>query len=225
MAAPQRGRVAHVSETTDTVSDDGDRRTIRKLIRFSDGEWSQVEMQMADARAFNFAKFAREQILAGRIVINLSKIDIDQVRSLISPIGNNINQIAKRVNADKNITYDQATAAQKMVDRIYDKLRDYLEDGTALAELREAIDDRIAEGHNLRSQFESANDRELFVDFLHQLRGDVTGAFDAYSRNVESHRRGKVERDSAQVDDLQPFVDAALTSVEDTPADSWEAPF
>lgn len=76
-------------------------KNIRKTIRFSDEEYSKIEELMSEHN-LTFAEFARGAILRKKIKTNLSKDMIFQ----INKVGNNLNQIAKKVNQNidrKNI--------------------------------------------------------------------------------------------------------------------------
>lgn len=70
-------------------------KEIRKTIRFSDDEYSKIE-KMMNEHNLTFAEFARSAILRKKIKTNLSKDMIFQVNK----VGNNLNQIAKKVNQD-----------------------------------------------------------------------------------------------------------------------------
>ena len=76
-------------------------KEIRKTIRFSDEEYSKIEAMMNEHN-LTFAEFARAAILRKKIKTNLTKELLFQ----INKVGNNLNQIAKKVNSSddrKNI--------------------------------------------------------------------------------------------------------------------------
>jgi len=72
-------------------------KEIRKTIRFSDEEYSKIEELMSEHN-LTFAEFARGAILRKKIKTNLSKDMIFEVNK----VGNNLNQIAKKVNQDSD---------------------------------------------------------------------------------------------------------------------------
>jgi len=72
-------------------------KEIRKTIRFSDDEYEKIEKMMSEHN-LTFAEFARGAILRKKIKTNLSKDMIFQVNK----VGNNLNQIAKKVNQDSD---------------------------------------------------------------------------------------------------------------------------
>jgi len=72
-------------------------KKVRKTIRFSDEEYSKIEKLMSE-HSLTFAEFSRAAILRKKIKTNLSKDMIYE----INRIGNNLNQIAKKVNQDSD---------------------------------------------------------------------------------------------------------------------------
>lgn len=75
-------------------------RPVQKAIRFSEDEWQAVMALMTSVGYTNFSEWARETILGGKVVVNSRPMDVRRVRAALYPIGNNINQIARRVNID-----------------------------------------------------------------------------------------------------------------------------
>ena len=75
-------------------------RPVSKGIWFSEDEWQEVMQLMASVGHTNFSEWARETILNGKVVVNSRPMDARRVRAALYPIGNNINQVARRVNID-----------------------------------------------------------------------------------------------------------------------------
>ena len=69
-------------------------KKIRKTIRFSDDEFVRIETLMSEHN-LTFAEFARGAILRKKIKTNLTKDLLFE----INRVGNNLNQIAKKVNS------------------------------------------------------------------------------------------------------------------------------
>lgn len=69
-------------------------KEIRKTIRFSDDEFAKIEQMMSEHN-LTFAEFARGAILRKKIKTNLTKDLLFE----INRVGNNLNQIAKKVNS------------------------------------------------------------------------------------------------------------------------------
>lgn len=72
-------------------------REIRKTIRFSESEFETIKIIMHEHN-LTFAEFARGVILRKKIKTNLTKDMIFEVNR----IGNNLNQIARKVNQNSN---------------------------------------------------------------------------------------------------------------------------
>jgi len=72
-------------------------KNVRKTIRFSNEEYSKIEKLMSEHN-LTFAEFARSAILRKKIKTNLTKDMIFEVNR----IGNNLNQIARKVNQNSN---------------------------------------------------------------------------------------------------------------------------
>ena len=80
----------------------------KKTIRFTESEIEQIEKKLKEHN-LSFSEFARNAILGKKIN---SKISIKLVYE-INKIGNNLNQIAKRVNTLKKIDNEVLT---KLID-------------------------------------------------------------------------------------------------------------
>lgn len=106
-------------------------RPIRKSVTFSPGEWEVAErrQQIADVR--DFTRFARQAILEGEVRVTRVAFDPSDLRSQLSKIGNNINQIARHVNTESGVTYDEMRAARLLLAQVQQVLND-----AAKAELR-----------------------------------------------------------------------------------------
>jgi hypothetical protein len=74
-----------------------DKKFVRKTIRFTEDEFAKIENQISEHN-LTFTEFARSAILRKKIKTNLSKEMIFEVNR----IGNNLNQIAKKVNSDSD---------------------------------------------------------------------------------------------------------------------------
>jgi len=72
-------------------------KSIRKTIRFSEQEFSQIEKNL---HGKSFSNFAREILLNGKIKVSkIQKVDQDLIYHL-NRIGNNLNQIARAANSE-----------------------------------------------------------------------------------------------------------------------------
>jgi len=92
-------------------------KTIRKTIRFSADEFAKIE-EMINQHNLTFAEFARGAILRKKIKTNLTKDMLYE----INRIGNNLNQIARKVNSgsDRKNLLIQLIQIQKELEAIRD---------------------------------------------------------------------------------------------------------
>jgi len=74
-----------------------DKENVRKTIRFSKDEFSQIEEKLKEHN-LTFAEFGRGAILNKKIK---TKLTLDYIFQL-QKIGNNLNQIAKNLNSKKS---------------------------------------------------------------------------------------------------------------------------
>ena len=72
------------------------------LIRMSESELSQIRMRMEEYGTTNMSAFIRKMAIDGYIV-KLELPELKEMTRLLSSYSNNLNQIAKRVNATGNI--------------------------------------------------------------------------------------------------------------------------
>jgi len=73
-------------------------RPIRKTLRFSVGEWSEISQKLEEHQ-IDFSTFARASILKKKIKLPIEKSLLTE----LSRIGNNLNQIARAVNKKESI--------------------------------------------------------------------------------------------------------------------------
>lgn len=90
-------------------------RPVRKALSFSAGEWERVERRMIAAGARKFEPFARAAVLDGEVKVKRVAFDPSQLRAELSRIGNNVNQIARHVNTEDVVTYEEMRAARMLL--------------------------------------------------------------------------------------------------------------
>lgn len=98
-------------------------RPIRKMLSFTEQEWASIErrMQLADAR--NFEQFGRTALLENKIVVRRKSLfDHRELGAELNRIGNNINQIARSVNAEQTTSLEEMQATRAMVREIQDTI-------------------------------------------------------------------------------------------------------
>lgn len=93
-------------------------RPIRKALSFTEAEWERVNARMTVAGARTFETFARQAVLDGEVRVKRVAFDPSGLRLELSRIGNNINQIARQVNVDDVVTYEEMRAARLLVQKV-----------------------------------------------------------------------------------------------------------
>ncbi len=77
-------------------------KTKRFEMRLSDREYEIIQEKMKLSKMQNMSAFMRKMSVEG-MVINLEINELKEISSLLKYIGNNMNQIAQRLNESKNI--------------------------------------------------------------------------------------------------------------------------
>lgn len=93
-------------------------RHVRKKISFSESEWKRLERRMEISQAKSWEGFAREALLDSEIIVTKNLFDPSTVRAELSRIGNNINQIARQVNVEEVVTFEEMRAARMLLKEI-----------------------------------------------------------------------------------------------------------
>lgn len=105
------------------------RRRIMKGVYFDDAEWAKAEAAMARGGWRSFSDFAREMILSRKVVVNERTLDVAAVRAALAPIGNNVNQIARKANVDDFASLEQLEAVRFLLGQIETTLERYVRGG------------------------------------------------------------------------------------------------
>lgn len=108
-----------------------DLRTLKKSVKLSPSEWLLVSERMSLARTPRFSTYARGMLLDGEINIDYRRVDVDQVRHLIAPLGNNLNQIARHTNIEDITSHEHMYAALKILERCERILERHMSEGTS----------------------------------------------------------------------------------------------
>ncbi|MCI1820500.1 plasmid mobilization relaxosome protein MobC [Carnobacterium maltaromaticum] len=80
-------------------------RDVQKNIRLSKNEYLQIQRKMELANTTNFSSYSRRMLTEG-LVIHKDFSDLKELIKQLSMIGNNINQIAKKLNGTGSFTRD-----------------------------------------------------------------------------------------------------------------------
>lgn len=93
-------------------------RAVFKGLWLSDAEWKRVQRRMEMAGARSFAEYARAALVEGRIVVRRVAFDPATLRVELSRIGNNVNQIARHVNTEDVVTFEQMRATRELLEQV-----------------------------------------------------------------------------------------------------------
>lgn len=97
-------------------------RKIDKKVFFSEDEMKIIKKKMEILGIDNFSTYCRKMLIDGYVI----KKDYTSLKELtfeINKIGNNINQIAKNVNIDNNVSNEQLKEINNKVDEIWHILK------------------------------------------------------------------------------------------------------
>lgn len=92
-------------------------------IRLSETERKQIEEKMKACHINNMSAYILKMAIDG-MVINLDMPELKEISSLLRYNGNNINQIAKRLNEGKNIYASDIADIKNKQDKITEMLRE-----------------------------------------------------------------------------------------------------
>ncbi len=130
VSAAERGRVTDGQETGQTRRTRGGKGRTRKLtVRFSDAEFAAIQ----DAAEGNPSRWVRDVVVSvattapdgvavpgqpvgrpvigvGSVAVQAQMLEVMKARAVLAAIGNNVNQIAKGVNAGQPLESEQAVA-------------------------------------------------------------------------------------------------------------------
>lgn len=101
---------------------DNDSRMIKVSFRLSPEEYEFVKQKAALSGAKNLSCYLRKMSIAGRI-IKYNGEEFSDIKKGISKIGNNINQIAVRVNKTGAIYYDDLQEIKDKVNEIWQSVQ------------------------------------------------------------------------------------------------------
>ena len=96
-------------------------RDVHKSLWFSKAEWERVQRRMQIAGMTDWSKFARATVLDGEVRVERVAFDPSVLRAELARIGNNVNQIARHVNAEDVVTFDEMRATRELL-RMVQKL-------------------------------------------------------------------------------------------------------
>lgn len=100
------------------------KKTLVKTIKFSPEELEQIKLRMGSCK-MSFSKYVRTMALEGEIVI-LDSPEYQKVILEMNRIGNNFNQIARRLNETGSYYYDDLMDMKEEHEKLCLMLSQYL---------------------------------------------------------------------------------------------------
>lgn len=97
-------------------------RTIRMICRVTPEEYDYIQQKMWCSGCKNMSVYLRKMAISGYVIRYDSQLLSDLKRSLCS-IGNNVNQIAIRVNQNSTLYQDDMQELQEKVNDIWHTLK------------------------------------------------------------------------------------------------------
>lgn len=97
-------------------------RPVNFHFRATDEEAATIRECMAEMGITDFGAFARKMMIEG-YHITLDLKDVREMTSMLGRVGNNINQIARRVNQSSSIYADDMNDVKKHMDEIWSAAR------------------------------------------------------------------------------------------------------
>lgn len=94
------------------------KRPVHRAVTFSEDEWARVLVLMGQAGESNFSRFARTMVLKGQVVVDENRADLLTVSVALARIGNNVNQIARKVNVDDFASLEQVQATRELMGQV-----------------------------------------------------------------------------------------------------------
>lgn len=98
-------------------------KTRRIDLRVTEKEYDLILQKMAQCKIGNFSAYMIKMAIDG-MVINLNMPELKEISSLLRYNGNNINQIAKRLNEGKSVYASDIADIKEKQTQITDMVRD-----------------------------------------------------------------------------------------------------
>lgn len=97
-------------------------RTKTIAVRFTNEEYNLVREKMKLLNSNNMSAYTRKMLIDG-LIIEVNDKAFDDVAMQISRIGNNINQVVRRINKDDRYDKKDGELLRKKLDEIWQLLR------------------------------------------------------------------------------------------------------
>lgn len=102
------------------------KRPVQKLIRLTDEEARFISDKVAESGMTNFNSFARIMLIMGEVKI-LNFEELKELRQAINRIGVNVNQIAKKVNEDDQVSLNELSQILELQKYLKDTVNQFIQ--------------------------------------------------------------------------------------------------
>jgi hypothetical protein len=102
------------------------KRSVQKLIRLTEEENRFISTKVAESGMPNFNTFARILLIMGEVKI-LNFEELRELRKEINRIGVNINQVAKKVNEDDQVSLNELSQILELQKHLKDTISQFIQ--------------------------------------------------------------------------------------------------
>ncbi|CJR01050.1 PcfF-like protein [Streptococcus pneumoniae] len=102
------------------------KRPVQKLIRLTEEENQFISTKVAESGMPNFNTFARILLIMGEVNI-LNFEELRELRKEINRIGVNINQVAKKVNEDDQVSLNELSQILELQKHLKDTVSQFIQ--------------------------------------------------------------------------------------------------
>lgn len=102
------------------------KRSVQKLIRLTEEENRFISTKVAESGMPNFNTFARILLIVGEVKI-LNFEELRELRKEINRIGVNINQVAKKVNEDDQVSLNELSQILELQKHLKDTISQFIQ--------------------------------------------------------------------------------------------------
>ena len=102
------------------------KRSVQKLIRLTEEENRFISTKVAESGMPNFNTFARILLIMGEVKI-LNFEELRELRKEINRIGVNINQVAKKVNEDDQVSLNKLSQILELQKHLKDTISQFIQ--------------------------------------------------------------------------------------------------
>ena len=107
-------------------SEEKRKRMIQKKIRLTEEEARFISTKVSESGMTNFNSFARIMLIMGEVKI-LNFEELKELRQAINRIGVNVNQIAKKVNEDDQVSLNELSQILELQKYLKDTVNQFIQ--------------------------------------------------------------------------------------------------